>query len=82
MDDLLGSLQGQGRLIVGFKDFKTTQFLIYKLQRLELPCFRHLLLEPCLCFVLFDLLEVGMIIIDVSILCQGLREVETWCSPR
>lgn len=63
----LNSLNRRRCIVVGLEHFQSSQFLVDESQRLELLCLCHLLFEPSLCFVLFDLLQIGVVIIDMSV---------------
>ena len=53
--------------IVGFKNIKALEFLIEDRKGLKSLGFHHLRLEPILDFILFNLFEVLVIIVEMSI---------------
>ena len=57
---------GYGRCIVGFKDIEALEFLVYDCKWLEFLRFDHLLVKPILNFILFDLWQFLMGIVEMS----------------
>lgn len=54
-------------IVVRLEHLKASKFLIEQLQWLELLCLLHLRLEPVFRLLLLDLLQVRMIVVDMSV---------------
>ena len=68
----LNRLNWSRRIVVGLEHFQSPQLLVDQGQRLKLLRLRHLLFEPSLRLVLFDLLQVRVVIVDMSMHQSGM----------